>query len=268
MPETVPADLARALHRSTAIAPFGEPLHYFAETGSTNDVAAALAERGAPEGTTIVAAAQTSGRGRLGRQWYSPPDAGLYVSVICRNPRIAPFLTLAGGVAVAEGIRTATGLPVELKWPNDVVFPDARGSARRRKIAGILAEASSDARAVQFVVLGFGINLRPAAYPSTIAPRATSLEAELGRPVDAGLVLVSILERLAADVRHLSQGDADDLLARCRQLTPSAVGAPVECETARGRCEGVTAGIADDGALLVRSGERTERVVAGEIVWK
>jgi BirA family biotin operon repressor/biotin-[acetyl-CoA-carboxylase] ligase len=268
MPESAPLELVRALQGSGAIAPFGEPLHYFAETSSTNDVAAALAERGAPEGTTVIASAQTAGRGRLGRQWYSPPDAGLYVSVVCRGQRAAPFLTLAGGVAVAEGIHTSTGLPVELKWPNDVVVPDARGSPRRRKIAGVLAEAASDARGLQYVVLGFGINLRPAAYPSTLAPRASSLETELGRPVEAGLVLARILEALAAHVRRLSAGDTHDLLARCRQLTPSAVGAAVECETGAGRWQGITAGIADDGALLVKSGERTERIVAGEVVWK
>ena len=267
MPDPVPPDLVGAL-RGTAIAPFGEPLHYFTETGSTNDMAAALAEQGAPEGTTIVASAQSAGRGRLGRQWYSPPDAGLYVSVVCRNEQTAPFLTLAGGVAVAEGIVAATGLPVELKWPNDVVVADARGSNRRRKLAGVLAEAASDGCGLQYVVLGFGVNLRPAAYPSSIAYRATSLETELGRPVDAGLLLAAILESLAAHFKSLSNGDAKALLARCRQLTPSAVGAPVECERAGSTWRGVTAGIADDGALLVRTGGRTERVRAGEVVWK
>jgi BirA family biotin operon repressor/biotin-[acetyl-CoA-carboxylase] ligase len=268
MPETVPLELLRALQASGGIAPFGDPLHYFAETGSTNDVAAVLAERGAPEGTTVIASSQTAGRGRLGRNWYSPPEAGLYVSVVCRSLRAAPFLTLAGGVAVAEGIHASTGLPVELKWPNDVVIPDARGSSRGRKIAGVLAEAASDSRGLQYVVLGFGINLRPAAYPSSIVHRASSLETELGRAVDAGLVLTRILEALSTHVRLLSAGNTHNLLARCRQLTPSAVGAPVECETAAGRWRGITAGIADDGALLVRAGERTERVVAGEVVWK
>ena len=267
MPDSVPAEIARAL-RVAAIAPFGEPLHYFTETGSTNDVAAALAERGAPEGTTIVASAQHAGRGRLGRQWYSPPDAGLYVSVVCRNQRATPFLTLAGGVAVADGIRAATGLPVDLKWPNDVVVGDERGANPRRKLAGVLAEAASDGRGLQYVVLGFGVNLRPAAYPSSIASRATSLESELGRAVDTGFLLGAILESLARHFEKLSRRDAGGLLARCRQLTPSAVGAPVEWETAGIRRQGVTAGIADDGALLVRTGDRTERIVAGEVLWK
>ncbi len=91
---------------------FGEPLHRFEETGSTNDEAARLAEAGAPEGTTVVAAAQTAGRGRLGRSWFSPAGAGLYASVIIRDRRAAPLVTLAAGVALAEGIMAASGLPV------------------------------------------------------------------------------------------------------------------------------------------------------------
>src|SRR5215213_1864712 len=108
MTENLPAEYRAALQQSAARrGPFGAALHYAGEIGSTNDEAARLAERGAAEGTTVVALAQTSGRGRLGRSWFSPPGAGLYVSTICRSVKAIPFLTLAGGVAVAEGIRAA-----------------------------------------------------------------------------------------------------------------------------------------------------------------
>src|SRR5688572_32711008 len=114
----LPADLQSALREGAARrGVFGEPVVFMPETGSTNDVAAAMAERGAPEGTMVVAWAQTAGRGRLGRQWFSPPGAGLYVSIVSRNAAFAPLLTLAGGVAVALGIRRATALPVVIKWP-------------------------------------------------------------------------------------------------------------------------------------------------------
>jgi BirA family biotin operon repressor/biotin-[acetyl-CoA-carboxylase] ligase len=268
MSEPLPPEIAQALRNPEHRAPFGHPLHYFTETGSTNDVAMTLAERGAPEGTTVLAGAQTAGRGRLGRQWYSPPDAGLYVSVVCRNATAAAFLTLAGGVAVADGIRRATGLPVELKWPNDVVSPAAGGTTARRKLAGVLAEASSDGRGLQVVVLGFGVNLRPAAYPPSIADRASSIETESGRPPDSPLMLASILDALGHYYRSLTAGVTAPLLARWRELAPSALGSRVECETTAGRNVGVTAGIADDGALLVRIGDRTERIVAGEVTWK
>jgi BirA family biotin operon repressor/biotin-[acetyl-CoA-carboxylase] ligase len=269
MPDAVPSDLADALRAVGARrGRLGNPLYYFHQTTSTNDVAASYAEHGAPEGTTVIAAAQTSGRGRLGRSWYSPPGAGLYLSVIIRAARAAPFLTLAGGVAVAEGVRAATGLPLEIKWPNDVVTPGTSGPSRRRKVAGVLAEASSSTDGVQHVVLGIGINLSPASYSPELADRATSIETELGRAVEPGAVLAEVLAALAGELEPLAGGETSGLLARWRRLAPSAVGAAVECETPGGRVSGIASGIADDGALLVRVGNRMERIIAGEVVWK
>ena len=184
----LPDDFAAALAASAVDrGVFGARLFYAAEVGSTNDLAAQAAERGAPEGTTFVAGAQTAGRGRLGRTWFSPPDAGLYVSTIVRRRAVAPWITLAGGVAVAGGIRAATGLPVQIKWPNDIVAVGTAGFRARRKLAGILAEAASGPDGVQHIVIGMGINLRPASFPPELADRASSIETELGRDVDPGL---------------------------------------------------------------------------------
>jgi BirA family transcriptional regulator, biotin operon repressor / biotin---[acetyl-CoA-carboxylase] ligase len=269
MSEALPADLVAALAATRARRGLvGERAHYFNETSSTNDVASSYAERGAPEGTIVVAGAQTSGRGRLGRTWYSPSGAGLYVSVILRNERAAPYVTLAGGVAVAAGIRAATGLPLEIKWPNDVVTRAPLGRAKRRKIAGILAEGPSSAEGLQYVILGIGINLSPAAYPPEIADRASSVETELGRPVDPGPVLAEVLSALSAELPALGQGDPSALLARWRSLATFTAGSAVEWDGPRGRLTGVATGIADDGALLVRVGDKVERIVAGEVIWK
>jgi BirA family biotin operon repressor/biotin-[acetyl-CoA-carboxylase] ligase len=268
MLEALPQELAAALHASeTRRGQFGQQTYYLPETSSTNDVAAHLAERGAPEGTLVVAGAQTAGRGRLGRGWHSPPDAGLYVSIICRSAAAAPYLTLAGGVAVAEGIRAATGLPVQIKWPNDVVLAGAPFRKGHRKLAGVLAEGCSAAGVLQYVILGFGVNVRTAAYPPEIADRATSIETELARVVDAGPVLSEILASLAAHYEPLLHRSTPGLLAAWRELSPSARGARVECDTATGRAAGVTCGLADDGALLVRVGNRVERIIGGEVVW-
>ncbi len=269
MSEPLPAELATALARSrTRRGRLGDPVHYFQEVTSTNDVAAACAEQGAAEGTTVVAASQTAGRGRLGRAWHSPPDAGLYMSIVFRNTNVAPYLTLAGGVAVTDGIRAATGLPLEIKWPNDVVTGTANGPARRRKLAGILAEASSAADGLQYVILGIGINLRPAAYPSELAERATSVEAELGRQADPAAIFVEVLAALASEVSTIAAGHVDALLNRWRARAPMASGGAVECEGPRGRVVGIASGIADDGALLVRVGDAMERIVAGEVLWR
>lgn len=246
----------------------GSTVVFFSETSSTNDHAAALADAGASEGTLVVAAAQTAGRGRLGRVWHSPPGAGLYFSIVFRSARAAPYLTLAAGVAVARGIQSATGLPVEIKWPNDVVTAGAGGPGRRRKLAGVLAEGSSSPDGLQHVVLGIGINLSPAAYPRELADRASSIEAELGRPVDGWRVLGGVLTALSAEVAPLETGDASGLLRRWRALAPSASGAAVEYDRPGGRVRGIAAGIADDGALLVRAGGVIDRVVSGEVIWK
>jgi BirA family biotin operon repressor/biotin-[acetyl-CoA-carboxylase] ligase len=265
MSDPVPDDLARALAGSAARRGcFGDPLYFFNETASTNDIAESLAEHGAPEGATVVAFAQTAGRGRFGRTWFSPAGAGLYVSVVCRNPAAAPLLTLAGGVAVADGIRSATGLPVEIKWPNDIVVADR---ARRRKLAGILAEGATGAVGLQYVILGYGINLRAAAYPPDLADRATAVETELGRAVDGGLVLAETLAALAASFERLRSGESLPVLARWRELAPSSRGARVEWESPAGTLGGISEGIADDGALLVRVGDRVERIISGELRW-
>ena len=266
MPETPPPELEIALRRNAERRePFGDPLHFFSEIGSTNDEAARLAEAGAPEGTTVVASAQTAGRGRLGRSWFSPAGAGLYASVIVRDRRAAPLLTLAGGVAVADGIRAATGLPVEIKWPNDVVVDTGR--RRRLKLAGILAEASTGVEGLQYVVLGFGINLLPTAYPPELAESATSLAAELGRSVDPGLVLAECLGGLADRVRELASGNRQSVLDRWAALAPSARGSRVQCEGSGGLLSGVTAGIAADGSLLVRVGTHVEPIRSGQVRW-
>jgi BirA family biotin operon repressor/biotin-[acetyl-CoA-carboxylase] ligase len=273
---TPPADIAEALEASRARRRgFGTPLFYFPTIGSTNDMAARLAAGGAPEGTTVAAEAQTSGRGRLGRTWFSPPGAGLYVSIVIRpdpgaraastasapaGPGLPAALTLASGVALAEAVRETTGLRAEIKWPNDVVV-------ERRKLAGILAEASAQGTNLDFVILGFGVNVRPVTYPPDVAHRATSIEAELGRPVDRGLLLAKTLENLAACREALRGGDMAGVLGRWRRLSPGAVGARVEWRTPAGPVTGRTAGLDEDGALLVERDGRLERVVAGEVIW-
>jgi BirA family biotin operon repressor/biotin-[acetyl-CoA-carboxylase] ligase len=269
MSEPPPEDLAAALASSAdRRGAFGQPLVFLPSTRSTNDIAQALAERGAGQGTAVVALAQTAGRGRHGRQWFSPPSAGLYMSVVIRSAAATPILTLAGGVAAAQGIRRATGLPVFIKWPNDVVVEDAHAPGRRRKLAGILAEGSTSDNTLQYVVLGMGINLRPADYPADLAPRVTSLEHELGRAVDGGLVLSEILAALNEEVSALEAGYGDAVLTRWRSLAPSATGTSVAWNEHGATVRGITAGIDQQGALLIRTGPAITRVISGEVLWE
>ena len=266
MSDPLPADIARALAAADGrLGAWSERVVYRAVVPSTNDLARDLAAAGAADGTTVVAGAQTAGRGRQGRHWFSAPDAGLYCSVVLRGGDTA-VVTLAAGVAAAEGIRAATGLPVEIKWPNDIVLP-AQAGRGGAKVGGILTEASRLDRAAEAVVVGVGINVAAVDFPPELAARAESLAGALGGPVDRGAVLVELLAALAHWRQVLAAGGAARMLARWRTLAPSSAGAAVEWRAADARLSGVTAGIDHDGALLVRRGDRLERIIAGEVTW-
>ncbi|MEO5742857.1 MAG: biotin--[acetyl-CoA-carboxylase] ligase, partial [Vicinamibacterales bacterium] len=135
-------------------------VQWHATLPSTMDAASALANDGAAHGVVVVADEQTQGRGRRGTTWASPPETGLYCSFVARPAvnRTLSLITLAAGVAVRDGIRTATGLSTDLKWPNDLLVG-------KRKLAGILAEGHALGTAEQFIIIGAGVNVQPAAYP-------------------------------------------------------------------------------------------------------
>ncbi len=227
--------------------------------------AKALAERS--EGLVVVADQQTSGRGRRGHTWFSPAGFGLYVSVVLApatartDPaRATTLLTLAVGVALAEGIEQATGLRVDLKWPNDL-------QVSRRKLGGILAESSGAGDRSDTVVVGYGINVQTQAFPPELRDRATSLESELGRTIGRHHLLAETLVALSRRYEDLLAGRFDAILDAWRRLAPAASGARVEWTTNAGASTGVTVGIDDLGALLVRIDDRVERIVSGEVVW-
>jgi BirA family biotin operon repressor/biotin-[acetyl-CoA-carboxylase] ligase len=257
-PEALPPDLAEAWTLAAGdLGLFARAPLYFAEVSSTNDVAAALADQGATEGVIVVSNAQSAGRGRQGRSWVSPPGAGLYVSALLRPRLPAPLLTIAAGVAVAEGIQRATGLTTDLKWPNDVFVGG-------KKLAGLLAEASGTPAAV---VLGFGINVMPAAYPPDVAARATSLEGELGRLVDRGRLLVACVGRLAARYADLAAGRGDVVVDAWRDRATATFGRRVRGEAGGMPIEGVVEAVDAQGALVVRTVGGPARVTSGEVTW-
>jgi BirA family biotin operon repressor/biotin-[acetyl-CoA-carboxylase] ligase len=169
---------------------------------------------------------------------------------------VTRLLTLAVGVALAEAVESATGLRVDLKWPNDLYVG-------RRKLAGILAEAAGDT-----VVVGYGVNVTATSFPPDLRDRATSLESELGRSCDRATLFAETLAALDARYADLLEGRFDAILDAWRRRAPAAHGARVTWTAPGGPASGVTAGIDDDGALLVRAGERIERIVAGELTWE
>jgi BirA family transcriptional regulator, biotin operon repressor / biotin---[acetyl-CoA-carboxylase] ligase len=257
-----PSDITEALARARSrLGLFENRLCWYDEIGSTNDAAITAAEAGAAEGLVVVANTQSTGRGRVGRSWSSPPGAGLYVSVVLRPAGAAlQLLTIAAGVAIAEGVHAASGLDASVKWPNDVQV----GS---RKLAGILAEAGSSAGSVDHVVLGFGINILRAAYPPDVAARATSIESELGRAVDRGLVLAECLAALSNRYGMLRRDGAADVIAAWRRCAATQLGREVEWDEKGGSRQGRAEDIDATGALLVRIGDQIVRVISGEVRW-
>jgi len=235
-----------------------------ASTGSTN---ADLLARGGPEGQVLVAEEQTAGRGRAGRTWVSQPGASLTFSVLLRPASVPPsargWLPLLTGVAVAAGVRSASGVEARLKWPNDVLVGD-------RKLAGILAEQSPDGDAV---VVGVGLNVATSEKALPVSPTglpATSLLVE-GADVGREALLAEILRslehwylRFSADPDPVSSGLLAGYRAACATL-----GRQVRVELPAGR---VLAGRAEDvdagGRLLVRPPDAASAtaVSAGDVV--
>ncbi len=240
-------------------------LHIFDSVPSTNSALRALAMKGAPEGTVVIAEEQTAGRGRLGKPWFSPPGVNLYVSVLFRPsipPREAAGFAFAGPLALSDAIE-AEGLSSTIKWPNDVLV-------ERKKVAGILVECATIDNRIDYVILGFGVNLNVAraALTEALGPSARaagSLGEFAGREIDRNAFAAELLNDLAEWVEiDRARGHAPLLAAWHDRdiLTGRRVEVRGEGPTYEGRVLGVDA----EGFLLLRDslGKR-RRVLAGEI---
>lgn len=188
----LPAELEHALAGNSLVT----RIVYAPSLPSTNDQVKQLADEGAPEGTLVVAEHQTEGKGRLGRAWFSPPQAGIYASLLLRpvlRPEQAPGFTLLAAVAVARAVGQVTGLRAGIKWPNDVLLAG-------RKVCGILTEMKGEMDRIYYLVIGTGINVNtdPADFPPECRDRAISVKAVLGHSV-------SRVELLAAYLRALEK---------------------------------------------------------------
>jgi BirA family biotin operon repressor/biotin-[acetyl-CoA-carboxylase] ligase len=251
-----------ALHSRLTTARIGRRLHVLGECDSTNVVCVKLAEEGAPEGTIVLADHQTAGRGRLQRQWQSPPGCNVYCSILLR-PAIAPAdaaqITLTAGVAVAEMIAGLGLTGVGLKWPNDVRIGG-------RKVCGILTEMRMVRGTLAWVVVGIGLNVNMAgtAFDPAYRAGATSLKEETGETYLREEVAV----RLCREVEKwygllLREGFPP---VRDRWLGRSEMsGQRVRILFRDELQEGVVAGLADDGALLLADPlGSVRRITAGD----
>lgn len=241
-------------------------LHYLDKTDSTNQDAARLARDGAAHGTTVIAECQTAGRGRLGRDFYSPPYQNLYTSIVLRptleTGRI-PTLLLAAGVAVARAVSETLDETesIEIKWPNDVLIDGL-------KTSGVLMELEAEENRVTCAVLGIGVNLNtdPTEFPKEFRESATSLSARLKEPVDRirfTQLLYNILEEVID--RHTESGlegvrsqFEGFFRMKGRRVRVASVGGD--------QIEGIASAVAENGALEIETATgEIKSVLAGDV---
>ena len=229
---------------------------------STNTRAKELALQGAPHGTVVIADRQTGGRGRMGRRFYSPGSAGIYLSVILRPDCEAGqlmHLTCAAAVAMCNAIEAAAGFRPGIKWTNDLVF----GS---KKLGGILTELSLNADgSVAFAIVGIGINCCQSArdFPADIKDIACSLSMAANTPINRSRVAAAMISALSGMASSLLQKSA--VLQRYRSDCIT-LGQEVALHKADSIRYGTATGIDDNGALIVRfSDGHSEAVASGEV---
>jgi len=247
----MPLDIARI----RALRPQNE-LHYWPSLPSTMIEAGRLAAAGAPHGTAVLTDEQTAGMGRLGRSWISQAELGIYCSVLLRlslPTSGTPIASLLLGLAAADAIQKCTQVACDLRWPNDVLIGG-------RKTAGILPHLVD-----RCVVAGIGINVNQERFEANLRTPATSLRMESnGCPQSRENIIAQLLESLDAFCGML-ESDGKNAILRAFSAASSYVAERRVLVEESGR-EGTTAGLDQDGFLLIRNDSgQVQRVASGGV---
>jgi len=238
---------------------FGRQMRILDVVASTQDELRTLAEQGAAEGTLVIAEQQTSGRGRMGRNWVSPLGKGIWMSLLLRPPvplPLTPQLTLLAAVALSRAIsRIVPELSIGIKWPNDLLVGG-------RKISGILLESAAEDERLRYVVAGLGIsvNLEEKDYPDELLPKAISLKMASGRELNRSDLIASILAEFEGlyDL-YLEQGFAPiRSLWEARSVT---LGHETLLNTPQGSVTGIPRGLDELGGLRVELADGSWRTI-------
>ena len=239
-------------------------IHHFTTVDSTNTLAVQMAAQGACHGTVIHADRQSGGRGRGGREFLSPAG-GLYFSLIIK-PELElhdlPLITLAAGVGLCTGIKQATGVAVQLKWPNDLYSND-------RKLGGVLTESGpiKSGAVPEFLVIGVGVNVNtdPDQFPSSLRRKVISLYHHAAdSPVDADRLLKSLVSAMLDAVQRLAV-TRQGLLADWRALD-YLQGRVLEYTGHDGMVPATGVGLAGDGRYVIRDHNGVEhKILAGDL---
>ncbi|OGF57361.1 MAG: biotin--[acetyl-CoA-carboxylase] ligase [Candidatus Fraserbacteria bacterium RBG_16_55_9] len=252
----MPLDIAR-LRREFQGESFFTQWIYREEVDSTMDLARELAELGAPEGTVVIAERQTEGRGRRGRGWESPVGGAWFSLLLrpsielCRSGCISVLLA----VAIARALRERYGIPVSVKWPNDLLL-------NHRKLGGILIELSTVGERIEWLVAGVGINVNNP-VPGEARIPSISLSGALARPVELEEFFVIALRAIAQSYSTFLSEGFEPIRQDWTGL--SAVCDGIWVHKGEERFEAHARGLSDLGKLIVERAGRIEELVAEEV---
>jgi BirA family biotin operon repressor/biotin-[acetyl-CoA-carboxylase] ligase len=235
----------------------GKKILFFEEVDSTNNKAKqiALEEK---EGTVVISEMQTSGRGRRGREWYSP-KGGIYVTFILKpnvSPEKASQLTLVSSLALVETLNAINNnLNAKIKWPNDVLVSG-------KKISGILTELSADMEKINYIVVGVGINLNT--EKEILPENGTSLKIEMKEEVSIKLFLKSFLEHYDLIYQEYLNGGIDQIIEKWKNNSDT-LGKKVKIIGINETFEGLAKDIDENGALILETKEKEIKVYSGDV---
>jgi len=239
---------------------FGKKIFYFDTLTSTIDMAMGLGIKKLPSGTLVLAEAQTKGKGRLGRSWFSPKYKGLYLSLILRPdmlPNQAPILTLLAAVSICEAMKTISGMSAQIKWPNDILI-------NNKKLCGILTQVVAETDKIDFVIISAGINVNN--DKKSLLSTATSLKEQKKEEVHRVSLLQEILRQTEANYLTLQKKGPVQILEKWRQHN-TTLGKRVKVYYQHQHIEGEALDIDTDGGLLVRKDNGiTEKVMSGDVL--
>ncbi|VVB68057.1 Putative biotin ligase [uncultured archaeon] len=234
----------------------GKDLRCHREVSSTNEVARSIA-RDCQNGTVILAEVQTQGRGRLCRPWASPPG-GIWMSLVLKPqmPLAQVFrLNMAASLAVSRSIQALYGLEAGIKWPNDLLINE-------RKICGILMDVSAEVDRLEYAVVGLGINANVDVSGFPAEWNSTSLWQELGREVSR----VELIQRILQEIEEAYEKVASQEIYVEWRRRSTTLGRQVRITYQDGDLTGEAVDLAEDGALLLRTGEGLKRMLAGDCI--
>jgi len=254
--------IAEEVRRGLNCQEIGREILVFPVLDSTNIKAKELGRKGYPDGTVIIAEEQNNGKGRMGRDWYSPGRTGLWFSILLRPeipPIRAPFLTIIASIAVVKAIkRIDTGIKPEIKWPNDILI-------QGKKVCGILSELSADLGKIKYTVVGIGINVNQKNFPTGLLDKASSLKKHTGYRIDRTVLMRSVLEFFERGYQQLELQEYNRILDEWKSYL-KIVGREVFVYNGSEKVEGKVIGISSQGELILQDKNGTNHYFwAGDV---